>query len=158
MKLHEYQAKSLIKTYGVPIQEGVVASSVAEAVDAANHLYDSPEGQFFVVKAQIHAGGRGKGTVKETGINGVVVAKGVDAVKETAEKILGGTLVTIQNEATGGSVVNKILIAEDMYYPGESEREEFYFSITLDRETGKRCHHCFYRRRDGYRRSCRASS
>ncbi|MEL6671436.1 MAG: ADP-forming succinate--CoA ligase subunit beta [Bacteroidota bacterium] len=137
MKLHEYQAKSLIKSYGVPIQEGIVASTVAEAVDAANQLYDNPEGQFFVVKAQIHAGGRGKGTVKETGSHGVVVAKGVDAVKETAEKILGGTLVTIQNEATGGSVVNKVLIAEDMYYPGESERKEYYFSITLDRETGK---------------------
>lgn len=137
MKLHEYQAKLLIKDYGVPIQEGAVATTVEEAVEAAKGIYDNPDGQFFVVKAQIHAGGRGKGTVTETGSKGVVVAKGIDAVRETAQNILGGTLVTIQNEATGGSVVNKILIAEDMYYPGESEREEFYFSITLDRETGK---------------------
>jgi len=137
MKLHEYQAKELIKSYGVPIQEGVVATTVDEAVTAAENLYDSPDGQFFVVKAQIHAGGRGKGVVKETGANGVVVAKGVEGVKEIAGKILGGTLVTKQNKATGGSVVNKILIAQDMYYPGESEREEFYFSITLDRNTSK---------------------
>ena len=99
-------------------------------------LYDNPDGQFFVVKAQIHAGGRGKGTVKETGSKGVVVAKGLDKLEETAKNILGGTLVTIQNEATGGSVVNKILVAEDMYYPGPSEKEEYYFSITLDREKG----------------------
>lgn len=137
MKLHEYQAKALIKEYGVPIQEGIVAETVEEAVAAGKQLYDSPEGQFFVVKAQIHAGGRGKGVVKETGSNGVVVAKGLEKLEETAKNILGGTLVTIQNEATGGSKVNKILIAEDMYYPGESEREEFYFSITLDRDTGK---------------------
>ena len=99
MKLHEYQAKELIKSYGVPIQEGIVASSVEEAVAAANNLYDNPEGKFFVVKAQIHAGGRGKGVVKETGANGVVVSKGVDAVKDIAGKILGGTLVTKQNKA-----------------------------------------------------------
>ncbi|MFK7969403.1 MAG: ADP-forming succinate--CoA ligase subunit beta [Bacteroidia bacterium] len=137
MKLHEYQAKSLIKEYGVPIQEGKVATTPEEALEAAKGLYDNPEGQFFVVKAQIHAGGRGKGTVTETGSKGVVVAKGLDAVKETAQNILGGTLVTIQNEATGGSKVNKILIAEDMYYPGESERKEYYISMTLDRETGR---------------------
>ncbi|MEM6801191.1 MAG: ADP-forming succinate--CoA ligase subunit beta [Bacteroidota bacterium] len=137
MKLHEYQAKELIKSYGVPIQEGIVASTVEEAVSAAEKLYDNPDGQFFVVKAQIHAGGRGKGVVEETGANGVVVAKGIDGVKDIAGKILGGTLVTKQNEATGGSKVNKILIAQDMYYPGESEREEYYFSITLDRNTSK---------------------
>lgn len=138
MKLHEYQAKELIKTYGVPIQEGIVAESVEAAVAAANNLYeDGPDGKFFVVKAQIHAGGRGKGTVKETGAHGVIVAKGVDGVKEAAEGILGGTLVTIQNAATGGNTVNKVLIAQDMYYPGESERKEYYLSIMLDRETGK---------------------
>jgi succinyl-CoA synthetase beta subunit len=138
MKLHEYQAKELIKRYGVPIQEGTVASTVDEAVEAAKHLYPGgPDGQFFVVKAQIHAGGRGKGTVTETGSKGVVVVKGLDGVKDAAEKILGGTLVTIQNEATGGQKVNKILIAQDMYYPGDSEREELYLSITLDRERGQ---------------------
>jgi succinyl-CoA synthetase beta subunit len=138
MKLHEYQAKELIKSYGVPIQEGKVAATVDEAVEAAKALYESgPEGQFFVIKAQIHAGGRGKGTITETGSKGVVVVKGVEGVKEAAEKILGGTLVTIQNEANGGQKVNKILIAQDVYYPGDSEREELYFSITLDREKGR---------------------
>ena len=138
MKLHEYQAKELIKRYGVPIQEGTVASTVDEAVEAAKNLYEGgPEGQFFVVKAQIHAGGRGKGQINETGSKGVVVVKGVEGVKEAAENILGGTLVTIQNEATGGQKVNKILIAQDMYYPGESEREELYLSIMLDREKGR---------------------
>ncbi|MCB0840732.1 MAG: ADP-forming succinate--CoA ligase subunit beta, partial [Bacteroidetes bacterium] len=136
MKLHEYQAKEIIKTFGVPIQEGFVATTVEEAVAAGKKLYENPEGQFYVVKAQIHAGGRGKGTVKETGSKGVVVAKGLDKLAETAKNILGGTLVTIQNEASGGSVVNKVLIAEDMYYPGPSERKEYYFSITLDREKG----------------------
>ena len=137
MKLHEYQAKEIIKSYGVPIQEGVVAESVGQAIAAAEQLYDNPEGKFFVVKAQIHAGGRGKGTVKETGSHGVVVAKGLPEVEKVAGDILGGTLVTIQNEAVGGSKVNKVLIAEDMYYPGESERKEYYISITLDRNTSK---------------------
>ncbi|MEM7654882.1 MAG: ADP-forming succinate--CoA ligase subunit beta [Bacteroidota bacterium] len=138
MKLHEYQAKELIKSYGVPIQEGKVAETVEEALEVARTLYeDGPEGKFFVVKAQIHAGGRGKGTVKETGSKGVVVAKGLEGVEKAAKEILGGTLVTIQNEATGGNTVNKILIAQDMYYPGESERHEYYLSMMLDRETGK---------------------
>ncbi len=137
MKLHEYQAKSLIKRFGVPIQEGIVASTPEEAHEAASQLYSNPEGQFFVVKAQIHAGGRGKGTVTETGSKGVVVTKGLDSVKEVAAKILGGTLVTIQNEAVGGNVVHKVLVAEDMYYPGSSERHEYYISIMLDRSLGK---------------------
>lgn len=137
MKLHEYQAKSLIKKYGVPIQEGVVVDSVSDAVTAAQGLYEDPQNQFYVIKAQIHAGGRGKGTVKETGSHGVVVAKGLDKVEDTVKGILGGTLVTIQNEATGGNKVNKVLIAKDMYYSGESERQELYISITLDREISK---------------------
>ncbi len=138
MKLHEYQAKEIIKKFGVPIQEGVVAETVEEAVEAAKKLYENgPEGNYFVIKAQIHAGGRGKGTIKETGVHGVVVSKGLAAVEETAKNMLGGTLVTIQNQAMGGSKVSKILIAQDMYYPGPSEKEEFYLSITLDRETGK---------------------
>lgn len=137
MKLHEYQAKSLINKFGVPIQEGIVASTVEAAVEAAGKLYENPDGQFFVVKAQIHAGGRGKGTVTETGSKGVVVTKGLDSVGEVAGNILGGTLVTIQNEAIGGNKVQKVLIAEDMYYPGDSERHEYYISIMLDRETGK---------------------
>lgn len=138
MKLHEYQAKSLIKSFGVPIQEGTVAETVEEAKTAAEGLYENgPDGQFFVVKAQIHAGGRGKGTVQETGSKGVVVAKGLDGAVEAANNILGGTLVTIQNEAIGGNKVNKVLIAQDMYYPGESERKEYYLSMMMDRETSK---------------------
>ncbi|RMG29022.1 MAG: ADP-forming succinate--CoA ligase subunit beta [Bacteroidetes bacterium] len=138
MKLHEYQAKEIIKQFGVPIQDGKVAETVEEALAAANSLYeDGPEGKFFVVKAQVHAGGRGKGTIKETGAKGVMVVKGVEGVKEAAEKMLGGTLLTIQNQATGGSKVHKILIARDMYYPGPSERKEYYLSITLDREKGQ---------------------
>lgn len=137
MKLHEYQAKSLIKKFGVPIQEGHVASTPEEALEVAKGLYDNPDGQFFVVKAQIHAGGRGKGTVTETGSKGVVVTKGIDSVKEVASKILGGTLITVQNEVVGGNKVYQVLIAEDMYYPGPSERHEYYLSIMLDREKGK---------------------
>ncbi|MCI4667308.1 MAG: ADP-forming succinate--CoA ligase subunit beta [Bacteroidia bacterium] len=138
MKLHEYQAKGLISSFGVPIQEGKVASTVEEAVEAAKSLYDEgPEGQFFVIKAQIHAGGRGKGTVTETGSKGVVVVKGLEGVEEAAKNILGGTLVTIQNEAIGGNKVNKILIAKDMYYDGPSERKEYYLSVMLDRQLQK---------------------
>jgi len=135
MKLHEYQAKGLIHKHGVPIQEGVVASTPEEAVEAAKTLYEEgPEGQFFVIKAQIHAGGRGKGTVQETGSKGVVVVKGLEGVEKAAKEILGGTLVTIQNEAIGGNKVNKILIAKDMYYDGPSERKEYYLSIMMDRQ------------------------
>ena len=137
MKLHEYQAKSIIKKFGVPIQDGFVVEKVEDALEAAQKLYDDPSGKFYVIKAQIHAGGRGKGTVQETGSRGVVVAKGIENVEPTVKGILGGTLVTIQNEATGGNVVRKVLIAEDMYYPGEGEQKEYYFSITLDRVTGK---------------------
>ena len=138
MKLHEYQAKALIKSYGVPIQEGTPASTVEEALAAARTLYeDGSDGKFFVVKAQIHAGGRGKGTVKETGSNGVVVVKGLEGVEKAAKDILGGTLVTVQNAATGGSTVRKVLIAQDMYYPGPSDRKEYYLSMMLDRETGR---------------------
>ncbi|HSF45412.1 MAG TPA: ADP-forming succinate--CoA ligase subunit beta, partial [Chitinophagaceae bacterium] len=91
---------------------------------------------FAVIKAQIHAGGRGKGTIKENGINGVKVAKNTDEAIDIAEKLLGGTLVTLQT-GPAGKVVNKILIAQDMYYDGPSERKEFYLSILLDRAKGE---------------------
>jgi len=89
-----------------------------------------------VIKSQIHAGGRGKGTVKETGSRGVVLAKSMDEVYEKSKAILGGTLVTIQTGAAGKKV-NKVLIAEDVYYPGENEPKEYYMSILLDRATSK---------------------
>jgi succinyl-CoA synthetase beta subunit len=89
-----------------------------------------------VVKAQIHAGGRGKGQIKENGINGVKVGKSLEDIKEFAEKILGGTLVTIQT-GPAGKLVSKIFVAQDMYYDGPSERKEFYLSILLDRSKGQ---------------------
>jgi succinyl-CoA synthetase beta subunit len=91
---------------------------------------------FAVVKAQIHAGGRGKGTIKETGINGVKVGKTAEDISGFAEKILGGTLVTLQTGAAGKKV-GKVLVAQDMYYDGPGERKEFYLSILLDRSKGQ---------------------
>jgi len=136
MNLHEYQAKDLLKKYNVPVQEGVACSTVDEAINAYNGIKEKSGSKFAVVKAQIHAGGRGKGQVKENGINGVKVGKSLEDIKEFAEKILGGTLVTIQT-GPNGKVVNKILVAQDMYYDGPSERKEFYLSILLDRSKGQ---------------------
>ncbi len=136
MNLHEYQAKSLLKKYQVPVQEGVACATVEEVVAAYEQIRSVSGSPFAVIKAQIHAGGRGKGTVTETGINGVKVGKGLDQVKEYAEKILGGTLVTLQT-GPAGKKVNRLLIAQDMYYDGPSERQEFYLSILLDRSKGQ---------------------
>ena len=132
MNLHEYQAKELLKKYNVPVQEGFACGTVHEAEDAYRQIKNQSGSSFAVVKAQIHAGGRGKGTVKETGYNGVKVAKNLDQITEFAKGILGGTLVTIQT-GPAGKVVNKILVAQDMYYDGPTERKEFYLSILLDR-------------------------
>lgn len=136
MNLHEYQAKELLKKYGVPVQEGIAASTPHEAEEAYRQIKTDYGSPFAVIKAQIHAGGRGKGKVKETGINGVKVVKNMDEVLDVASKIIGGTLVTIQT-GEAGKVVNKILIAQDMYYDGPSERKEFYLSILLDRSKGQ---------------------
>lgn len=136
MNLHEYQGKSILKSYGVAIQEGVVVDRVEDAVAAAKKLSDETGTSWFVVKAQIHAGGRGKGTVKETGSHGVVLAKGIDKVEDTVKGILGGHLETIQTNGKAKKV-NKVLIAQDVYYPGPSEVKEFYMSVLLDREEGK---------------------
>lgn len=136
MNLHEYQAKELLKKYNVPVQEGYACSTVHEAEEAYRNIKNQYGSNFAVVKAQIHAGGRGKGTIKETGINGVKVAKSADDTIEIAKKILGGTLVTLQT-GPAGKVVSKILVAQDMYYDGASERKEFYLSILLDRATGQ---------------------
>jgi len=135
MNIHEYQAKEILKSFGVKIQEGYVASSPAEAKDAASKLSGKNDSNIFVVKAQIHAGGRGKGTIKETGSNGVVLAKSIEDTEEKAKNILNGTLVTHQT-GPSGKVVNKILIAEDVYYPGDEEPKEFYLGILLDRVKG----------------------
>ncbi|MEO7925018.1 MAG: ADP-forming succinate--CoA ligase subunit beta [Chitinophagaceae bacterium] len=136
MNLHEYQAKELLKKYNVPVQEGFACTTVQEAEDAYRQIKTQTGSKFAIVKAQIHAGGRGKGTIKENGINGVKVAKSLEDIQEFARKILGGTLVTVQT-GPAGKVVHKIFVAADMYYDGPSERKEFYLSILLDRTRGE---------------------
>jgi succinyl-CoA synthetase beta subunit len=136
MNLHEYQAKELLKKYNVPVQDGIAVNTPHEAEEAYRQLKTEYGSPFAVIKAQIHAGGRGKGKVKETGVNGVKVVKSLDELSDISQKILGGTLVTIQT-GEAGKVVNKILIARDMYYDGPSERKEFYLSILLDRSKGQ---------------------
>ncbi len=136
MNIHEYQGKSILESFGVAIQRGKVVDKLEDAVNAAKELNSETGTEWFVVKAQIHAGGRGKGTCKETGSHGVVLAKGLDKVEETVKGILGNTLVTLQT-GEDGKKVNKVLIAEDVYYPGASEPEEYYMSVLLDRTTGR---------------------
>lgn len=135
MNIHEYQAKEVLKSFGVRIQEGIVADSPEAALEAAKKLNAETGTSWYVLKAQIHAGGRGKGKIQETGSNGVVLAKSLDEVPEKAKNILGGTLVTIQTGAEGKKV-GKILVAQDVYYPGASEPKEYYLSILLDRAKG----------------------
>ncbi len=133
MNLHEYQAKELLKQYNVPTQEGIAVHNVDEAVNAYKQIAVDTGSKFAVIKAQIHAGGRGKGTMKEVPAqHGVQVVKSAEDVENVAKNILGNTLVTLQT-GEAGKKVNKILIAQDMYYDGPSERKEFYLSILLDR-------------------------
>ncbi len=133
MNLHEYQAKELLKRYDVPVQNGIACTTIDEAVAAYKDISERTGTKFVVIKSQIHAGGRGKGTFKEAPEqNGVTVSKGEEDAKKIATNMLGNTLVTIQTGETG-KVVNKIFLGEDMYYDGPSERKEFYLSILLDR-------------------------
>src|SRR5258705_8467982 len=136
MNLHEYQAKELLKKYNVPVQEGIACGTVHEVEEAYRQIKTQFGSSFAVIKAQIHAGGRGKGKIKETGINGVKVGKSLEEISDFARQILGGTLVTIQT-GPAGRVVHKVLVAQDMYYDGASERKEFYLSILLDRTKGQ---------------------
>ena len=136
MNLHEYQAKELLKKYGVPVQEGLAVSTVTQAEEAYRQIHSQYGSKFAVVKAQIHAGGRGKGKIIGTEQRGVAVGKNADDVKNIAQNILGGTLVTIQT-GEAGKLVNKVLIAQDVYYDGASPVKEFYLSILLDRSKGK---------------------
>ena len=129
MNIHEYQAKEILKGYGVKIQEGIVVDQVEDAISAAEALKAQTGTGWFVVKAQIHAGGRGKG-------GGVKLAKNLDEVKERVSHILGMQLITHQT-GPEGKLVNKVLISEDVYYPGASEPKEYYLSILLDR--GRAC-------------------
>jgi len=135
MNIHEYQAKKILKSFNVKIQNGHVISSPSEALKSARKMQKDQKSKIFVLKAQIHAGGRGKGIIKETGSKGVVIVKHIDQVSEKAKNILGGTLVTKQT-GKKGKVVNKLLIAEDVYYPGNSEIKEYYLGILLDRVKG----------------------
>jgi len=129
MNIHEYQGKSILKSFGVSIQEGIVAETAEQAVQAATELQKQTGTGWWVVKAQIHAGGRGKG-------GGVKIAKSLDDVKEKAGAILGMQLITPQT-GPQGKKVNKVLIAQDVYYPGPSPTKEFYMSVLLNRQEGK---------------------
>ncbi len=129
MNIHEYQGKSILKSFGVGIQEGIVADTADNAVAAAKQLQQLTGTQWWVVKAQIHAGGRGKG-------GGVKLAKTLDEVQEKASNIIGMQLVTPQT-GPQGKKVHKVLIAQDVYYPGASPTKEFYVSVLLNRQTGR---------------------
>ncbi|MDC9723012.1 MAG: ADP-forming succinate--CoA ligase subunit beta [Urechidicola sp.] len=129
MNLHEYQGKEMLNSFGVRIQRGIVATTPEEAVEAAKKLTKETGTSWYVVKAQVHAGGRGKG-------GGVKLAKSQDEVKSIANDILGMMLVTPQTSAEG-KLVNQVLITEDVYYPGDNEPEEYYMSVLLNRETGR---------------------
>lgn len=129
MNVHEYQAKEILSSFGVRIQRGKVAQNTKDALTAAEALSEETGTSWFVIKAQIHAGGRGKG-------GGVKLAKGIDKVEEVAGSILGMDLVTPQTPPEGKRV-HQVLIAEDVYYPGDSEPEEYYMSVLLNRSTGR---------------------
>ncbi|NCA84438.1 MAG: ADP-forming succinate--CoA ligase subunit beta [Clostridia bacterium] len=129
MNLHEYQGKSILQSYGVAVPEGIVADSPETAVEAAKTLQKQTGTAMWVVKAQIHAGGRGKG-------GGVKLAKSLDQVKELADQIIGMNLVTPQTSAQG-KLVRKVLIQQDIYFPGEAEIQEYYMSVLLSRKTGR---------------------
>ncbi len=129
MNIHEYKAKEILKSYGVAIQEGVVIDDPNDTEKSVKDLQDKTGTDWVVVKAQIHAGGRGKG-------GGVKLAKNMDEAKQVVNDILGMTLVTPQT-GPEGKKVNSVLIAQDVYYPGDSEPKEYYMSVLLDRALGK---------------------
>lgn len=136
MNLHEYQAKELLKKFNVPVQEGIPVDTPEKAEEAYKQIKVTTDNHFAVVKAQIHAGGRGKGTIKGTEQRGVAVGKSAEDVKKIAGNILGGTLVTLQT-GQAGKVVNKVLVAQDVYYSGPNPTKEYYLSILLDRSKGQ---------------------
>jgi succinyl-CoA synthetase beta subunit len=133
MNLHEYQGKSILESFGVTIQRGVVVENAGQIMSKAKELQDLTGTDGIVIKAQIHAGGRGKGEVKQTGSHGVVFCPSIDKLEEKVNGILGGDLVTKQTTAEGKRV-SKVLLAEDVYGPGETEPSEIYMSVLLDRE------------------------
>ncbi|MEP6676452.1 MAG: ADP-forming succinate--CoA ligase subunit beta [Ferruginibacter sp.] len=136
MNLHEYQAKELLKKYNVPVQEGIACNTASQAEEAYRQIHTQYGSKFAVVKAQIHAGGRGKGKISGTEQRGVAVGKNAEDVKQIAQNILGGTLVTLQT-GPAGKLVNKIIVAQDVYYEGPNPVKEFYLSILMDRAKGQ---------------------
>ncbi len=129
MNIHEYQGKQILKQFGVSVPAGEVVITPAEAVEAASKIKAETGADTWAIKAQIHAGGRGKG-------GGVKIAKSLDEVKKYAEDILGMTLITHQT-GPEGKLVGKVLVEQGIFYPGESDPQEFYMSVLLNRETGK---------------------
>jgi succinyl-CoA synthetase beta subunit len=129
MNIHEYQGKAILKSYGVAIPEGVVIEDASEAKNAAEKIKEKTNANTWAVKAQIHAGGRGKG-------GGVKIAKSLDEAEKFAGDIIGMTLVTHQT-GPKGKLVQKVLIEEGIYYPGPSEIKEYYMSVLLNRTSGK---------------------
>jgi succinyl-CoA synthetase beta subunit len=129
MNIHEYQAKELLKSNGVPVPEGIMIEQADQAQQAAQSIQEKTQTQTWAVKAQIHAGGRGKG-------GGVKIAKNLEEVSQHAASILGMNLVTHQT-GEEGKKVHRVLIEQGIYYAGESEPAEFYMSVLLNRETGK---------------------
>ncbi|MBU2649432.1 MAG: ADP-forming succinate--CoA ligase subunit beta [Bacteroidetes bacterium] len=129
MNLHEYQGKKILASYGVNVPAGMVADSPKKAVEAAEEVFQISGTDKWAVKAQIHAGGRGKG-------GGVKIAKSLEEVKILARDIIGMNLVTPQT-GPEGKLVRRVLIEQNIYYPGESEPQEFYMSILLNRDAGR---------------------
>ena len=128
MNIHEYQGKALLSQYGVAVQRGILAETPDEAVQAAAQIQEQTDTGWWVVKAQVHAGGRGKG-------GGIKLAKSIDQVRDLSHQILGMQLVTPQT-GSAGKTVHSVLIAEDVYAPGPSPTQEFYLSVLLDRARG----------------------
>jgi len=129
MNLHEYQGKQLLRFFDVPVAMGILVENAKEAIPAARKIEESTSVSTWAVKAQVHAGGRGKG-------GGVKIAKNLDEVEAHATDIIGMRLVTPQTSAEG-KLVRKVLVEQGIYYPGESEPEEFYMSLLLDRESSR---------------------
>lgn len=129
MNVHEYQGKEILAKFGVGVQRGIVATNPEDAIAAAKQLTEETGTGWYVIKAQVHAGGRGKG-------GGVKLAMSLEEVGRISEEIIGMQLVTPQTIAEGKKV-HQVLVAEDVYYPGDSEPEEIYISILLNRTTGR---------------------
>lgn len=129
MNLHEYQSKQILKQYGVSVPKGYVAYTAEEAVEAAKKLTEETGYEVWAVKAQVHAGGRGKG-------GGVKIAKTFDDVRTHAGNILGMQLVTPQTSAEG-KLVRKIYVEQNIFYDGPSDMAEYYMSVMLHRDSGK---------------------